>query len=184
MPLRLLWKGGEQESMEEEQKTDSRSDGERQENGQKTPPPEPARKAGCLMTSSDHGSHASHRNFMQADVLDRGPDNREATGLRREDVDLIGALTNVTEETLDGIGGPDVPVHRLRKIVKGESLLLLLGQAPHSLWIAFAIFGFEGSQLGHCLLFAWLIPDPNELGLNLPSLSSRDGIEHMTLFME
>jgi hypothetical protein len=28
-----------------------------------------------------------------------------------QDVDLIGALTNVAEETLDGIGGPDVPEH-------------------------------------------------------------------------
>jgi hypothetical protein len=35
MPSRLWWKGGEQASMEEEQKTDSRSEGEREE-AQKT----------------------------------------------------------------------------------------------------------------------------------------------------
>ena len=54
---------------------------------------------------------------MQADILDRGPDNGKTTGLRGEHVDLIGALTNVTKETLDGIGGPDMP----RCIVCGKS---------------------------------------------------------------
>ncbi len=33
-------------------------------------------------------SSASHGDFVQADVLDRGPDDRETTGLRREDVNL------------------------------------------------------------------------------------------------
>ncbi len=32
---------------------------------------------------------------MQADVLDGRPDNREATALRREHVDLIGALSHI-----------------------------------------------------------------------------------------
>ena len=32
---------------------------------------------------------------MQADVLDRRPDNRQATGLRRENVDLISALPHI-----------------------------------------------------------------------------------------
>ena len=69
------------------------------------------------MTSSDHGSHASHRNFMQADVLDRGPDNGEATVLGREDVDLVGALAHIAEETFDGISGLNVPMHGGRELV-------------------------------------------------------------------
>ena len=49
---------------------------------------------------------------MQADILDRGPDNRQATGLRGEHVDLIGALPHIAEETFNGIGRLNVPVHR------------------------------------------------------------------------
>ena len=32
---------------------------------------------------------------MQTNVLDRSPDNRQATRLRGEDVDLIGALPHI-----------------------------------------------------------------------------------------
>ena len=32
---------------------------------------------------------------MQADILDGGPDDGEATGHRREHVDLIGALAHI-----------------------------------------------------------------------------------------
>ena len=35
---------------------------------------------------------------MQADVLDRGPDNRKATGFCCEDVNLIGALPHIAEQ--------------------------------------------------------------------------------------
>ena len=55
---------------------------------------------------------------MQADILDRGPDNRQATGLRREDIDLIGALSHIAEETFDGIGGLNVPMHGLQETHK------------------------------------------------------------------
>jgi len=63
---------------------------------------------------------------MQTKVLDRGPDYRQATGLGREDVDLIGALTHIAEETLNGIGGLNVSVHRGRKIIKRQGFLFLL----------------------------------------------------------
>ena len=33
-----------------------------------------------------------HRDFVQTDILDRGPNDGEATGLRREHVDLISSL--------------------------------------------------------------------------------------------
>jgi hypothetical protein len=38
---------------------------------------------------------SSHRDFMQMDILDRRPDNRQATGLRGEHVDLISALAHI-----------------------------------------------------------------------------------------
>ncbi len=56
---------------------------------------------------------------MQANILDRGPDNRQATGFRRKDVDLIGALTHITKEAFNSIGSSNVSVHGLRKGIKG-----------------------------------------------------------------
>ena len=41
---------------------------------------------------------------MQVDVLDRGPDNGEATHLRREHVDLVSSLPHIAEQTLNSIG--------------------------------------------------------------------------------
>ncbi len=81
---------------------------------------------------------------MQADVLDGGPDNGQATVLGRENVNVIGALAHLAEETLDGIGGLNVPMHCGWKRIKRQGLLFLLGQASHRFGIAFAIFGFEG----------------------------------------
>ena len=52
---------------------------------------------------------------MQADILDRRPDNRQATGLRREHINLIGALPHIAEEAFDGIGGLNMAVHRLQE---------------------------------------------------------------------
>jgi hypothetical protein len=34
---------------------------------------------------------------VQADILNGRPDDAQATGLRREDIDLIGALPHITE---------------------------------------------------------------------------------------
>lgn len=49
--------------------------------------------AGWTMRS---GFQASlHRDFVQTDILHRGPDNGQTTGLGREDIDLIGALAHI-----------------------------------------------------------------------------------------
>ena len=48
-------------------------------------------------TSRSQCQAALQRDFVQADILDRGPDNRQATALRGEDVDLISALAHITE---------------------------------------------------------------------------------------
>jgi hypothetical protein len=48
---------------------------------------------------------------VQANALNGGPDNRQANVLGREDVNLIGALAHIAEETLDSIGGLNVPMH-------------------------------------------------------------------------
>jgi hypothetical protein len=86
-------------------------------------------------------------------------------------------------ETLDGIGGLNVPMHRGRERIKRQRLLFLLGQPSHRLGIAFAIFGFEGRQLVECLLFRRLLPNRHEFSLNLSTLSPGDRIENVALLM-
>jgi len=53
----------------------------------------------------------SHGDFVQANVLDGGPNNGQATVLGGEDVNLIGALPDIAKETLDGIGALNMPMH-------------------------------------------------------------------------
>jgi len=97
-----------------------------QESAQKPLPPEPPSLAGCWLTLASETKADSHRDFVQADILDRGPHDGEATGLRREHIDLIGALSHIAKETLKGIGGLNVPVHRLRKGIKRQQVLFIL----------------------------------------------------------
>jgi hypothetical protein len=40
---------------------------------------------------------------VQADILNSRPDDGQATGLRREHVDLVGALPHIAEQAFDGI---------------------------------------------------------------------------------
>ena len=63
---------------------------------------------------------------MQTDVLDGRPDNGQTTGLRGEHINLIGALPHIAEEALNGIGGLNVSVHRLREPVKRQQVLFVL----------------------------------------------------------
>ena len=58
---------------------------------------------------------------MQADILDRRPDDRQATGLRREHINLISALTHIAEQTFNGIRALKMSVHRLRKPIKRKA---------------------------------------------------------------
>jgi hypothetical protein len=154
-----------------------------QESAQKPPPPKPPSLAGCWLTLGSETKAGSHRDFVQADILDRGPHNRQAAVLGGEDVDLIGALPHVAEEAFDGIGGLNMPVHGLRKLVKREGLLFLFSQASQRFGIAFTIFGFEGRQLDECLLFGRLLPNRHEFNLNLTALSPGDRSEDIALLM-
>jgi hypothetical protein len=85
-----------------------------------------------------------HRDFVQADILDGSPDNGQATGLRGEDIDLIGALPHIAEQTLNRIRRLNVAVHPLRKGKKGQEVLFILAQAAHRFGIAHSVLGFEG----------------------------------------
>src|SRR5258708_6776400 len=148
-----------------------------------TPPPEPALKADCLLTSTYEPSVVSHREFVQTDILHRGPDDREATGLRCEHVDLIGALPHIAKEALNGIGRLNVPVHCGRKGIKRQQVLFILGQTPYRFGIAHSVLGFEGGQGDQCLWLCRLLPNANEFSLHIPTLSFWDSIAHIALLM-
>ena len=116
-----------------------------QESEHKPPSPEPPSLAGCWLTARFESRGASlHRDFVQADILDSRPDDRQATGLCREHINLIGALAHITEQTFNRIGRLNVSVHSLRKGIKGQEVLFILSQAADCLWIALSVFGFEG----------------------------------------
>lgn len=85
---------------------------------------------------------------MQADILDSGPHNRQATDLGDEDVNLIGALAHEVPQTFNGIGGLDMPMHPLRKAVKREGFLFFLCQTAHGFWIPLAVFGECSPPIG------------------------------------
>ncbi len=63
---------------------------------------------------------------VQANILDGDPDNRQATGLGVEDIDLIGALAHKAPQAFHGIGGLNVPVHALGKGIKCSEVLFIL----------------------------------------------------------
>jgi hypothetical protein len=54
---------------------------------------------------------------VQADILDRCPDDCQATGLRREHVDLLSPLPYITEQTFNSIRALNVSMHALRELV-------------------------------------------------------------------
>ena len=62
----------------------------------------------------------------QTDVLHDCPDNSQATGFRRESVNLIGALSYIAKKALNGIGGTNIAMHHLRKRIKREQMLFVL----------------------------------------------------------
>ena len=117
------------------------------ESEQKPPPAEPPSLAGCWLTARFESEGGSQRDFVQADIRHRSPDNRQATGFRRKHVNLIRPLPDIAKQALNGIGRLDVLMHALRELVKREGLLFLLSQASHRFWIALAVFGFESRQM-------------------------------------
>ena len=63
------------------------------------------------------------RNLGQVDILHHRPDNSQTTGLSGERVNLIGALSDIAKETLDGIGAANVAMHDRREGVKCQQML-------------------------------------------------------------
>src|SRR5216117_3452294 len=54
-------------------------------------------------------------NPGKMDILHHGPDNGQATGFRGEDVNLIGAPSNIAKQAFNGIRAANVAMHHLRE---------------------------------------------------------------------
>ena len=65
-----------------------------------------------------------HRDLSQGYALTGGLDKGQATHLGRERIDLVSALANHAEQTLNGMRSSDVAMHRLRKLVKHRGVLI------------------------------------------------------------
>src|SRR5258708_15264658 len=93
-----------------------------QESAQKPLPPKPPSLAGCCLTLGSETKAGSHRDFVQADILDRGPHNRHAADFGGEDVSRIAAVTRVTGEAFRVIRGLSIAVQNLRYLFKRVGL--------------------------------------------------------------
>ena len=102
----------------------------RAENLQKITCSWPPLKRWLPATSSDQFRCFTPR-FYASGYPESSPDYGQATGLRGEDVDLIGALAHEDLLTLVGIGRLNVPVHALGKRMKVQSMLYVLSQAAY-----------------------------------------------------
>jgi hypothetical protein len=120
---------------------------------------------------------------MQTDILNGCPDNGEATGLRRKHINLIRPLPHIAEEAFDGIGGLNVSMHALREVVKRQEVPFIFRQASYRFGIPLSVLRFEGGQVEECLRLRRLLPDPSQFSLDITTLSSRNGIEHIALLM-
>ncbi len=75
-------------------------------------------------------------NSWQVDILHHSPDDCQTRRLRREGVNLIGALPNIAKQAFNGIGAPNVAMHDLWKGIKRQKMVFIFTQATNRFWIA------------------------------------------------
>lgn len=98
-------------------------------------------------------------NPWQTNILHSGPYNREAGCLGCERVNLIRSLSYIAKKTFYRIGGANVAVHHLRKVVIGQKMLLVFAEAADGFWIALLVLGFECGQIEKCIFLLLLFED-------------------------
>jgi len=89
---------------------------------------------------------------VETDILHDRPDNGQTAHLGRKGINLIGALSDITEKAFNRIGGLDVAMHALWKGIKGQQMLFILRQTPHRFRVPLSIFGFERIQVDQRIL--------------------------------
>ncbi len=110
---------------------------------------------------------------MKTDILHHGPDDGETAHLRREGINLIGALSNIAEKAFDGIGRLNMTIHGRWKGIKRHQMLFILSQAAYCLWVALSIFGFKCIQINERIFPLLLFPNAAEFGLDFLALRQR-----------
>src|SRR5579884_4337062 len=121
---------------------------------------------------------------MKPNILHDRPDQADATGFRGKGIDLIGALSNVAKEALNGVGCLNIPMHHRWKGIKCEQMLLIFTETADRFGIALGIFGFERRQIDLGLLLALLFPNSHQFGLHLLAFPTRDRTEDIALLMD
>jgi hypothetical protein len=66
-------------------------------------------------------------------ILHDGPHNRETRCFGCERVNLICSLSYIAKKTFNGIGGANIAVHHLGKVVIGQKMLLVFIEAAYGL---------------------------------------------------
>jgi hypothetical protein len=95
---------------------------------------------------------------VKTDILDRGPDNGQATGLGREHVNLVSALSHEASETFDGVGRLNVTLHGGRKRIKRQEMFFVFSQAAHRFGIAHRVLGGSRQLIGSMPPTVWVVP--------------------------
>src|SRR5450432_1406048 len=100
------------------------------------------------------------RNPWQTNILHNSPYNRDAGCFGCEGVNLIRSLSYIAKKTFNRIGGANVTVHHLWKVVIGQKMFLVFTKAANGFRIAFLVLGLERSQIEKCIFFLLLFEDP------------------------
>jgi len=121
---------------------------------------------------------------VQADILDGGPDNCQATALRREDIDLIGALAHIDFPGFQShwwsecVGAWPQETHkRSRGALRPQPSFAPLRDSAERTWLVI------GCQLDQGLRLCRLLPDSHEFSLDLAARSSWDRTQDVALLM-
>src|SRR5260221_2526859 len=126
----------------------------------------------------------AYRYFVKTDILHHGPDNGETAHLRREGINLIGALSHIAEKAFNGIGRLNMTIHGRWKGIKREEMLFILSQAAYCFGVALSIFRFKRLQIDERIFLLLLVPNSAEFGLDILAFSSRDGTHDVALFVD
>src|SRR5450631_4711902 len=100
------------------------------------------------------------RNPWQTNILHDSPHNRDTGCFCCERVNLIRSLPYIAKKTFDGIGGANITMHYLWKIVIGQKMLLVFAEAADGFRIAFLVLCLERGQIEKCIFFLLLFEDP------------------------
>src|SRR5450755_773951 len=90
-------------------------------------------------------------NPRQMKILHDGPHNRETGCFCGKGINLIRSLSDIAKKTFNGIGGANIAVHHLWKVVIGQKMLLVFAEATYRFRIAFLVLCLERSQIEKCI---------------------------------